>query len=80
MTQRLTQTVMRRKFEAWAKNNNLSTVYSVEPNKANVGAVLLDHNSTYGGYQINQLMNEGGGEHNLTERLSANELEAWFFG
>ena len=48
-----------------------------------VGAIALDFNSVYGGYQLMQICNEAGGQKTLTglaTRLNARELISWFEG
>ena len=48
---------------------------------ATIGGVALDHNGVYGGYEIQQIMNEAGGIRVLSGgRKSAREMEAWLRG
>jgi len=44
--------------------------------KSNVGHFMLDCNPTYGGYQLNEIVNEQGGEkgHFSGRRFSASEM------
>jgi hypothetical protein len=45
--------------------------------RANVGTYVLDHNSIYGGYVLNRICTEGGGQsHAITsKRVSASEMD-----
>lgn len=50
-------------------------------NRANVGVMFLDNTPIYGGWQINQMANETGGQRTiLPRRMRAAELDAWFAG
>lgn len=44
-----------------------------------VGHVALEHNSVYG-WNINQTVNDAGGERRLLESCTARELDAWITG
>jgi hypothetical protein len=48
------------KGQIWKRDEATGTM------KARVGAVLLDYAPMYGGYQMRQITNEGGGETNLS--------------
>lgn len=52
-----------------------------------VGALILDHNSIYGGWDLCEMVNESGGEHSLIGntfagrgRLKAHEMESFLLG
>jgi len=47
--------------------------------KARIGSVSLEHNSVYG-WNINQIVNEAGGERRLRESCSASQMLAWLEG
>jgi hypothetical protein len=49
---------------------------------AQIGAVCLDHNATYGGWSVEQIVTEGGGVRVLNggKRMSHSELIAWLDG
>lgn len=48
-------------------------------NRCIVGHVALEYNSVYG-WNINQTVNDAGGERRLLESCSARELDAWITG
>jgi hypothetical protein len=74
------------RFSYWAEEAGLSTECWKRidgRNVAQIGSVYLDHAPCYGGWCINQIMNEGGGCTNVTGfgvRLTAAELIAFFDG
>lgn len=54
---------------------------------ANYGALHLDHNSIYGGWDLVEIVNESGGEHSLIGntfagrgRLNAHEMQSFLLG
>ena len=50
-------------------------------NRAIIGATFIENVPIYGGWQINQIANEGGGQNTLLpRRMKAAELDAWFSG
>jgi hypothetical protein len=59
----------------------------IDGNKANVGHIALDHNAIYGGWDLNQIMNESGGINSWIGndfagrgRLKAHEMETFLLG
>lgn len=49
--------------------------------KAQLGALFLDYAACYGGYYVEEIMNEGGGIKTWTSsRLSAREMDAFLDG
>ncbi len=86
MSDRITPTFIKRRFELWAKDFGLSTECwktsdDLKRQIAQIGSVALDHNSVYGGYQVIMIVNDGGAEKTLNGgRMKAVEMLAWFEG
>lgn len=58
-------------------------VDGIKINRAKIGAVYLDHAAIYGGYAVNQIVNEAGAIRQLTgtwTRLKPPALMAWMDG
>jgi hypothetical protein len=74
-----------RPMESWTKQTpTTETPFQL---KANIGAIHLDHNATYGGWDLCEIVNEHGGEHSLIGntfagrgRLNAHEMESFLLG
>jgi hypothetical protein len=85
MAFRITRKFVEMRFESVAKVVGWKTTCweRVEDrNVAQIGAVCLDHNATYGGWSVEQIVTEGGGVRVLNggKRMSHSELIAWLDG
>ena len=76
---------LKARFQLVAKAMNWNIAnprWTSEPdgrNQCTVGHVALEKNSVYG-WNINQAVNQGGGERRVLESCTAAELDAWMSG
>lgn len=66
---RTTKSEVQAVFERFCKVHG----YRIATSFNDVGAYELDHNSIYGGYVINQIMNDGGG---VTQPFGSKRMKA----
>lgn len=87
MSAQYTKKFVKARFERLLEDvGNTGPVWTKDKNgqlRARIGAWYLDHASIYGGYNINEIVNEGGGIQQVNgycNRLSGKELVAWMDG
>lgn len=79
---RITKAVVRARFERVAKILGWN-IEAYRDGKAQIGAAVLDHAACYGGYRLNYIVNEDGGEDWMfgrMERRSGAEMVAYLAG
>jgi hypothetical protein len=81
MAFRITRKVVEKRFERWLEVMGLTKAEYVQGIGFTVGTYSLDHNSVYGGYQVERIFNTGGaiGVESGPRKTGA-EMLAWLDG